>query len=1011
MMNDDSLTSDDLFKSGSTNGFSGFASGISDLHNGNLASYITEQRLHPLSEKIQEDNETQVKDIDAIDCLTESLESLTLSTDGDDYTDIHRQNGFHDKLEIDAAGSQELNENTANVSGLKQPDLPINNLIIDQQIEDQRGSQTSAKQVFSLENRGNTFPKQVSHSRNYNTRHAYTSQNVGNDNIQGIRDSISEIQPQLPVYNMADSGQPPQPQAVPCENGVGARLKVRDTENTKSKTKKHGKIGSATNDHIPDPPFKLQQKKYDNEEDSERSTFPADELASMQSREVTENLTFPVEFLNPYSNPQTIKTIKPGGRRSPEYFGDSVQVSGKAVQVVRPKVYGKTLESESAVRGLRHNSSDPKIHNKEKELTNRNRNSTDISSLAVNFEDVSVDDRNAFSYGTPKSRFQQTVDNGLNSNAKQDHKQEVAIKQVVRPKEGHSSDTSSQVVESNSVFKPAERNKEIKSKDTVNMDLQRSIKGRPSNSPPTIEYINNLDTCKTKKIKNKDMKNTNRSKNTERNLSSNLANTDCSSIENIASVQNNQQKPCQNFDSVIDLQNVNRNLPNSANFVDRLNQGNNSNTETHPIIVPYEPRTNPPTVVSSFDESLSSLNLFGDGTEMNDHTFAKMLQEKYDKEHEEICQRNRFDLPPETLLLPNHLPNTNVADSSASDPSLFGEILQPDSLLNSLELDSDSMNPFGSSDAENHHYIDQYCPEVGPELTPVGSEDENSGDELLVETEQDDRVSPRYETEHHREVVAPETPDYEPRERTDEDYARSLQRQMDLEAREEIEEIARQMEEEERRERLRSNDYRSPMRTRERHMGPEQSLRSRIAMWERRQEPPRGAEGRRIYNTWDRPPRYGGRQRISRQRAGYDIFGNEYEPDDGDDDDYVSISRDPHLLRTVLMGRAPNMMVPDTVNLDDYEALWDLAEELGEVRRVGMDQQEISLLPVHTYQAQNVADGASIDNGDCRVCLTDFTPGEKLRTLPCLHIYHVDCIDEWLKRNAVCPVCRQSLRQ
>ena len=83
--------------------------------------------------------------------------------------------------------------------------------------------------------------------------------------------------------------------------------------------------------------------------------------------------------------------------------------------------------------------------------------------------------------------------------------------------------------------------------------------------------------------------------------------------------------------------------------------------------------------------------------------------------------------------------------------------------------------------------------------------------------------------------------------------------------------------------------------------------------------------------------------------------------------------------------------------LNFFQALWDLAEELGEVRRVGMDQQEISLLPVHTYQAQNVADGASNDNGDCRVCLTDFTPGEKLRTLPCLHIYHVDCIDEWLK--------------
>ena len=29
--------------------------------------------------------------------------------------------------------------------------------------------------------------------------------------------------------------------------------------------------------------------------------------------------------------------------------------------------------------------------------------------------------------------------------------------------------------------------------------------------------------------------------------------------------------------------------------------------------------------------------------------------------------------------------------------------------------------------------------------------------------------------------------------------------------------------------------------------------------------------------------------------------------------------RDPRLLATVLMGRAPNMMVPDNVDLNDYE--------------------------------------------------------------------------------------------
>jgi hypothetical protein len=90
------------------------------------------------------------------------------------------------------------------------------------------------------------------------------------------------------------------------------------------------------------------------------------------------------------------------------------------------------------------------------------------------------------------------------------------------------------------------------------------------------------------------------------------------------------------------------------------------------------------------------------------------------------------------------------------------------------------------------------------------------------------------------------------------------------------------------------------------------------------------------------------------------------------------------------------MMIPNHVDLSDYEALWELAENLGEVRRVGMEDRDISVLPIHTYKTP--CSGDSDDNKtDCLVCLSEFTEGEKLRTLPCCHIYHVDCIDEWLR--------------
>jgi len=43
---------------------------------------------------------------------------------------------------------------------------------------------------------------------------------------------------------------------------------------------------------------------------------------------------------------------------------------------------------------------------------------------------------------------------------------------------------------------------------------------------------------------------------------------------------------------------------------------------------------------------------------------------------------------------------------------------------------------------------------------------------------------------------------------------------------------------------------------------------------------------------------------------------------------------------------------------------------------------------------------------DCSICLDVFKIGDSIRTLPCLHHYHRECIDQWLKIKSVCPVCK-----
>ncbi|KAJ1962324.1 hypothetical protein IWQ62_003566 [Dispira parvispora] len=43
----------------------------------------------------------------------------------------------------------------------------------------------------------------------------------------------------------------------------------------------------------------------------------------------------------------------------------------------------------------------------------------------------------------------------------------------------------------------------------------------------------------------------------------------------------------------------------------------------------------------------------------------------------------------------------------------------------------------------------------------------------------------------------------------------------------------------------------------------------------------------------------------------------------------------------------------------------------------------------------------------CGVCMCDFNLGDLVRQLPCHHIFHPDCVDEWLtKKVARCPLCK-----
>ena len=50
---------------------------------------------------------------------------------------------------------------------------------------------------------------------------------------------------------------------------------------------------------------------------------------------------------------------------------------------------------------------------------------------------------------------------------------------------------------------------------------------------------------------------------------------------------------------------------------------------------------------------------------------------------------------------------------------------------------------------------------------------------------------------------------------------------------------------------------------------------------------------------------------------------------------------------------------------------------------------------------------AEEEEGDkCTICLSEFEVDEDVRRLPCFHLFHVECVDQWLGQNKRCPICR-----
>mmetsp|Transcript_22053 Transcript_22053/g.38836 ORF Transcript_22053/g.38836 Transcript_22053/m.38836 type:complete len:293 (+) Transcript_22053:64-942(+) len=88
----------------------------------------------------------------------------------------------------------------------------------------------------------------------------------------------------------------------------------------------------------------------------------------------------------------------------------------------------------------------------------------------------------------------------------------------------------------------------------------------------------------------------------------------------------------------------------------------------------------------------------------------------------------------------------------------------------------------------------------------------------------------------------------------------------------------------------------------------------------------------------------------------------------------------------------------DRMSYEDLLALDDLHPP---VKAAGLPEKAMGDYPV-----EHICGGG----GECAICLEDFCDGEQAMRLPCAHKFHVNCAQEWLKRQSRCPYCNFELK-
>ena len=84
------------------------------------------------------------------------------------------------------------------------------------------------------------------------------------------------------------------------------------------------------------------------------------------------------------------------------------------------------------------------------------------------------------------------------------------------------------------------------------------------------------------------------------------------------------------------------------------------------------------------------------------------------------------------------------------------------------------------------------------------------------------------------------------------------------------------------------------------------------------------------------------------------------------------------------------------------EEIW--SREDGQWRRNNHDNYN------NLIESKIKVDKLNEENKKCIICLEDFKDNDNAIFLPCFHVFHNNCIREWLRNKDFCPLCKINIK-